>query len=305
MPGARGMLAEAHPRGIREGSLSQPVSSPIAPAAPVIGADARRLVLGAAIGFDVAQVRVFVESLRTSGYVGDVMMLIRWPGLRVGRYLDSRGVEAVRVFQTRSFTRSVHARRYAIYLDYLRARRGRYDQVMMSDVRDVVFQGNPFDGVASPQCHFYLESASRTIGVDPTNARWVRGCFTAAEADALDKCRISCSGITIGGTDAVIAYLERMVARVDAMPMRIYREIGHGYDQAIHNYLVHLDPAIGGVVEENNGHIATMALEPRASYRLDPDGRIRAPDGRLFPICHQYDRFPDIREVVEARYAAQ
>jgi hypothetical protein len=264
--------------------------------------DGRRLVLGAAIGFDVEQVRVFVESLRAN-YAGDVLLLIRWPGLRVARYLKGRGVDVIRVFQTRSFTRSVHARRYAIYLGYLRARLSRYDQVMMSDVRDVVFQRNPFDGIASPKCHFYLESAARTIGDDPTNSRWVRGCFSATEAEQLASCRISCSGITIGGTAAIIAYLEQMAARIRGMPWRIYRQIGHGYDQAIHNYLVHLDSAIDGIVVENNQHIATMALEPRAVYRLDRASLIYGPDDRLLPICHQYDRFPDLKKAVEAHFA--
>lgn len=277
------------------------VPTPVAAAPP--HPDGRRLVLGAAIGFDVAQVRIFVESLRAH-YAGDVLLLIRWPGLEVARYLKSRGVDVIRVFQTRSFTRSVHARRYAIYLDHLRARADRYDQVMMSDVRDVVFQRNPFDGIASPKCHFYLESAQRTIGEDPTNSRWVRGCFSAAEAEQLGRYRISCSGITIGGTAAIITYLERMAARIRAMPWRIYRQIGHGYDQAIHNYLVHLDPAIDGIVVENNRHIATMALEPRTFYRLDGESLIYGPDNHLFPICHQYDRFPDLLQAVEARFAA-
>jgi hypothetical protein len=269
---------------------------------PTSSADARRLVLGAAIGFGVDEVRVFVESLRGTGYGGDVMMLIRWPGLGVGRYLKRRGVDVTRVFQTRSFSRSVHARRYAIYLDYLKARSGHYDQVMMSDVRDVVFQCHPFIGIDTPKCHFYLEAAGRTIGSDPTNSRWVRGCFTAAEAEALAHHPISCSGITIGGTAEIVTYLEHMVAKINAMPQRIYRTIGHGYDQGIHNYLIYLDPAISGVVEENNGHIATMALEPREHYSLDAAARIHGPDGRLYPICHQYDRFPDIRAAVEARY---
>jgi hypothetical protein len=267
-------------------------------------ADTRRLVLGAAIGFGVAEVRVFVESLRATGYTGDVILLIRWPGLNVGRYLKSRGVEAIRVVQIRSFSRSVHARRYAIYLANLRAHAARYDQVMMSDTRDVVFQRHPFDGIASPKCHFFLEGASRNIGDDPTNSRWVQGCLSAQEAAALANRRISCSGITIGGTAAIIAYLERMVERVAAQPFRIYRAIGHGYDQAIHNALVHLDPTIDGIVVENNGHIATMALEPRSFYRLDGEARIHAPDGRLIPICHQYDRFPDMRDAVANRYGA-
>ena len=273
-----------------------------APDAPPSDPDGRRLVLGAAIGFDVEQVRVFVESLRAN-YTGDVLLLIRWPGLEVARYLKSRRINAIRVFQTRSFTRSVHARRYAIYLDYLRGRLSGYDQVMMSDVRDVVFQRNPFDGIASPQCHFYLESAVRTIGEDPTNSRWVRGCFSAHEAERLAACRISCSGITIGGTAAIVAYLQLMVERIRVLPWRIYRKIGHGYDQAIHNYLVHLAPEVAGIVVENNRHIATMALEPRAFYRLDRESLIHGPDDHLFAICHQYDRFPDLRKAVEARFA--
>jgi hypothetical protein len=284
--------------------LSPSAPAPIAAvsAATPSDPDCRRLVLGAAIGFDVEQVRIFVESLR-SNYAGDVLVLIRWPGRRVARYLKNRGVDVIRVFQTRSFTRSVHARRYAFYLDYLRARLSRYDQVMISDVRDVVFQRNPFEGIASPKCHFYLESTVRMIGEDPTNSRWIRGCFSAAEAERLAACRISCSGITIGGTAAVIGYLERMVTHIRAMPWRIYRRIGHGYDQAIHNYLVHLDSAIDGIVVENNQHIATMALEPRAFYRLDRESFICGPDDHPFPICHQYDRFPDLLRAVEARFA--
>jgi len=130
----------------------------------------------------------------------------------------------------------------------------------------------------------------------------VRGCFSAAEAERLAACRISCSGITIGGTAAIVAYLEQMVARIRVVPWRIYRRIGHGYDQAIHNYLVHVESAIDGIVIENNRHIATMALEPRAFYRLDRESLIYGPDNQLFPICHQYDRFPDLRKAVEARF---
>ncbi len=280
--------------------MSPSAHAPIVAASvvPPPSPDGRRLVLGAAIGFSVEQVRVFVESLRAN-YQGDVLLLIRWPGLRVACYLKSHGVDVIRVFQTRSFTRSVHARRYAVYLDYLRVRLSRYDQVMMSDVRDVVFQRNPFDGITSQKCHFYLESAVRTIGEDPTNSRWVRGCFSSAEAERLAARPISC----IGGTDAIMTYLERMAARIGAMPWRIYRRIGHGYDQAIHNYLVHLDPAIDGIVVDNNRHIATMALEPRTFYRLDRESLIYGPDNHLFPICHQYDRFPDLLRAIEARYA--
>jgi len=266
--------------------------------------DSRRLVLGAAVGFGVEQVHVFVESLRAAGYKGDVMMLVRWPGFAITRYLKRHGVHPMRIFQTRSFSRSPHARRYTIYAEYLRANADRYDQVMLSDTRDVVFQTHPFEGISGDQCHFFLESGVRTIGTDETNARWVKGCFSPQDAAALASKRISCSGITIGGTRAMLTYLDRMKQRIDEVPYRIYREIGHGYDQGLHNGLVYLDKSISGITVENNGHIATMALEPRTAYELGPDTRIRTASGHLPAICHQYDRFPDLRAAMETRYPA-
>jgi len=41
----------------------------------------------------------------------------------------------------------------------------------------------------------------------------------------------------------------------------------------------------------------------RSLYRLDRETLIYGPGDRLLPICHQYDRFPDLREAVEARFA--
>jgi hypothetical protein len=248
---------------------------------------------------------VFVESLRAVGYTGDVVLLVRWPGLSVTRYLHSRCVSSIPILQVRSFSRSIHARRYAIYAAYLRARLNRYDQVLLSDVRDVVFQRHPFEGITSPKCHFFLEGEKQTIGEHPTNARWVRGCATYDEFEAVAACRISCSGITIGGTREVLAYLDRMADRIRDIPFRIYRKIGHGYDQGIHNLLVHLSPDIDGIIVQNNGHIATMALEPQSLYRLDAAGQIQTADGHLPAICHQYDRFAEFRAPIEARYTAK
>jgi hypothetical protein len=267
--------------------------------------DCRRIVLGAAVGLSVDQVRVFVESLRAVGYTGDVVLLVRWPGIAVRRYLRSRRVRSIPILQVRSFSRSVHARRYAIYAAYLRTRLQQYDQVLLSDVRDVVFQCHPFDGITSPKCHFFLEGDEQTIGGNPTNARWVRGCATRDQVEAVATCRISCSGITIGGTRAILGYLDRMADRIRNIPFRIYRKIGHGYDQGIHNLLVHLSPDIDGIIVQNNGHVATMALEPQSLYRLDAGAQIHTADGRLPAICHQYDRFAEFRAAIEARYAAK
>ena len=108
---------------------------------------------------------------------------------------------------------------------------------------------------------------------------------------------------TIGGTRAILAYLDEMADRIRNIPFRVYRKIGHGYDQGIHNLLVHLNPYIDGIIVQNNGHIATMALEPQSLYCIDAAAQIYTADGHLPAICHQYDRFPEFRAAIEARYA--
>jgi hypothetical protein len=270
--------------------------------APSVNPDKHRVVLGAAVGFGVAQVRIFVESLRAVGYDGDVVLLVRWPSLKLRRYLSGWGVQTIPIVQVRSFSRSVHARRYAIYSDYLRGHPDQYDQVMLSDVRDVVFQRHPFENITSQQCHFFLEGETQTIGEEPINLRWVKGCATPAEVAAVEMRRISCSGITIGGTRSIIGYLDCMAKRIREIPFRVYRQIGHGYDQGIHNLLIHLNSEIDGRIVRNNEHIATMGLEPQSFYQLDEGGQIRTSTGHLPAICHQYDRFPEFRAAVEARY---
>lgn len=278
--------------------MSSPIPTPTAPSG-----DARRLVLGTAIGFTADQVRSFVESLREN-FTGAATMFIHWPAPHLARFLESRGIEPVPVARGIPFRRPVNARRYKLYRDYLRPRVNGFDQVMISDTRDVVIQAPPFAGIGG-KCHFYLERAGQTIGGEEYNSRWVRACFPADEATTL-LCRpVSCSGVSIGGGAAMLAYVEKMTAGIDALPRFIHRLIGPGYDQAIHNGLVHPDSGIDGVTVENNLHVATMGLEPRALYRLDECARIRAQDGFLLPVCHQYNRFPDILDAVTARYAAR
>jgi hypothetical protein len=43
---------------------------------------------------------------------------------------------------------------------------------------------------------------------------------------------------------------------------------------------------------ENNVHVATMGLEPDATYVVGADGVVRTADGRVPAILHQYDRVP-------------
>jgi hypothetical protein len=263
--------------------------------------DARRLVLGAAVGMGVAQVRVFIASLRQAGYTGAIVMLIGPADRALAAYLAAHGVESQRVWFWRRLHGPIHAYRFALFARYLRAQGARYDEVLISDVRDVVFQAHPFAGLTSADCYFFLEGAAKTIGEEPTNALYMRLFLTTAEFDAIASSRISCCGVVLGGTSAMTTYLARMTARLAAVPLRVRRKIGA--DTAFHNLIAHATRDVPAVIVENNLVVATMGIEPAMRYRVGADGRVRTSDGHLPAILHQYDRIAEIRGAVEARFA--
>jgi hypothetical protein len=263
--------------------------------------DARRLVLGAAVGMGVRDVRIFIASLRRAGYTGAIVMLIGRSDRALAAYLAANGAQSQRVWFWRRLHGPIHAYRFELFARYLREHASQYDEVLISDVRDVAFQAHPFAALTSPECRFFLEGDAKTIGNEPTNALYTRLFLTPAEFAAIAEQRISCCGVLIGGTRAMADYLARMTKRLAAVPLRVRRKIGA--DTAFHNLIAHTARDLSAVIVENNVVVATMGIEPATRYRAGADGLVRTADGHLPAILHQYDRIPEIRAPVEARFA--
>jgi hypothetical protein len=262
--------------------------------------DQRRLVIGAAYKYRVDQVRVFVASLRATGYTGDAIMLVGRLQWRLKAWLRRHGVRAVPHWSTRKLHGPIQAHRFERFAKVLRAEAGRYDQVLVSDVRDVLFQQHPFASVSEPGCRFYLEAAPWTFATEPTNRRWAELFLRPDELAAISQCRISCCGVVLGDAGNVTAYLARLAGYLQALPPELRRE--GGADTVFHNKMAHLTHEVPGTIVENDVHVATMGIAPPGTYAAGADGLIRTADGSLPAILHQYDRVPDIAAVVAAKY---
>jgi hypothetical protein len=178
----------------------------------------------------------------------------------------------------------LQALRYAHYLRYLLERAPHADLVMVSDLRDVVFQRDPFadpvDGL-----ELFLEDESVRIGADVFNTRWIANLYGAGELDELRGRTVSCSGTVVGTRDAMLEYLAEMtqeIARHRGRPLGCH-------DQAIHNVLFNR----GGlpntrVVGNATGRILTMGM--MSDFREAPDGSILNDDGTTPAALHQWDR---------------
>ncbi|MGE5503234.1 MAG: hypothetical protein ACM31L_02315 [Actinomycetota bacterium] len=259
------------------------------------------LVLGTAFGYGAQHVRIFVESLRRH-YDGDVQLVVTSRGpADLLDYLPTRRV-VPRFFDTALWmVTHIQVGRYVRYYEILRESPKRYDRVLLTDVTDVMFQGDPFHGAPDGDLLFFMEDPRTTIGASKPNATWIQQVFGDETLGQLADKPISCSGTTMGSHDAVLHYIELLLkyAKPDLMAsLKGWK----GHDQGIHNYLLHTG-AVPARMVENGTHIHTLGLMPDADIRIGTDG-ILGPHGRPCPIVHQWNYRPAAKAWVEKSWAA-
>lgn len=173
----------------------------------------------------------------------------------------------------------IHALRYFLYEGFLKKNPLSNAIVMMTDVRDVIFQRDPFD-FDYPHLSLFLEETK--IGECRFNRQWIESRYGLEEAQALANCQVSCSGITIGPIAEILTYLGLM--KKNLMPPLPFI----GYDQGVHNYLLHHQQLSDALLFSNSkGPVMTMQYQK--TWKT-VDGKVAHEDGSIIHVLHQYDR---------------
>ena len=268
------------------------------------------LILGAVDGYDFYEIEPFLVTLRQSGYSGH-LVLFAGPGIsaRTKRRIGRAGAEVVDFVDRFPFLPSPHPEnvtalpqpihicnlRYFLYHDYLLKRGRDFRNVLISDVRDVMFQGDPFEGGLGDAVHVAMENPTIPIGECPWTGPWVVKAYGEEALGELRNKPMSCSGTTMGPIPLMINYLRLMLSEIQIM------RSGDAYlDQAAHNVLIHRD-GIGPVrrLENFHGPILTVGSEP--AFQLNQANELVNADGSAIAIVHQYDRHPQLARLVAAR----
>lgn len=263
----------------------------------------KALVLGALRDRRVGCPDIFVESLIASGANADLVVFTCDIDPKTEAYLRSRGATLIPFRFHRWWHGPVHTWRFVLFARYAAKHFRDYDYIMTSDLRDVVLQSNPFAAIGEDRrVRFFLESDRYTLGTEKYYARWMRMFIPAQYHSAYAPARVSCCGVTLGGTREMADYLAALANRIRKVSLLRRRIIGA--DSAFHNLIAHVTHDVPGILVENNDLVATMGLEPPGSYRIGSDGLIECGDGRVPAICHQYDRTPEFAAAMRARFAS-
>jgi hypothetical protein len=165
--------------------------------------------------------------------------------------------------------------------------------VLISDLRDVVFQRDPF---AEPVqgLEVYLEDESVQIGRDTFNTRWLRDVFGQEFVDTHHGHVVSCSGTVVGARQAMLDYLSKMAAVVETQ-----RAPMGPHDQAVHNWLLRTGRLPEAMLVPNE-HGRVITLGRVRAPRVSPEGLVLNADGAVSAVVHQWDRHPTLLSSLSA-----
>jgi hypothetical protein len=260
----------------------------------------RQVVMGLVSDYPLYFIRPFFTSLFRTGFQGDVVIFTHNLKRETEEFLRRNGVTCLPYQKDWPFTKEIridfpnqnekialspNSLRYLLYHAFLKEKAAGYDKVMICDVRDVYFQKNPFDYKYEPGLSVFYEDEGTTIGMQKHNKFWIENGFGTSMLDEVFANPISCSGVTIGDTHAMLKYFETMIPYIMSIPNI------QGLDQGIHNVLLHRG-LIPQVVKyyDDEGPVSTISEFKPKSRVIVSHGTVRGRSGKPVNIVHQYDR---------------
>lgn len=294
------------------------------------------LVIGAAVGYAPTQIQPFLSSLRAAGYAGPVALIVahdfpsarerpfdgvlwvrrprpwaaRWQRrmrrvlasvlgpLREWRLQHDAGVPDWALAVVRNYHHP-SVSRYADYFELVRDSNAQW--IVLSDVRDVIFQQDPVAGLSEPALYVSIESIRYTLGSEPFNRKWITRAYGEDTLKRIADAPVSCSGVTLGDRASVLDYLGQMVREIVRLTPRIVFDFG--YDQAAHNVILNRAAPPARIIRLHTleSAVATINGTEDAELQFDDQGRLLNRDGgQVVAIVHQYDRNSLTRSHAEA-----
>lgn len=280
--------------------------------------------MGVAYGYEFEKIRPFVASLKNISFKGTIVIVADDNMIIPASYLDSLDIRLVnekklkrtvlakavnkgfslpylRFFVKKalasinkvhqdaflnSFMNIYHVvnARFAFYYKYLK--NNQFDNVFLTDVRDVVFQADPFENFTGG-CNVFNENELVDIQSCQWNSSWIKEGYGDEELRNIGDKEIYCAGTILADYESMMLFLAQLLkACIDWKGrMNIY-----GPDMGSFNYLIH-NGLVDNLVKRKNGEIVlTVSPETYDKIEITPEG---VSYNNFRPaVIHQYDRLP-------------
>jgi len=260
------------------------------------------------MGYTFEMIKPYIVTLQKSGFKGDLCLFVsRMPkesyktmqkyGVKLIPFVDHypyvpKGFLSEELDLKDSFDQiSVKYLRYLMYYLFLLKNGENYSKVMLSDVKDIIFQRDPFDFDLNGGLYCFLEDNHSTLKTSPFNSGRIRRHFGDQVLKQIGDHYPSCAGTIFGGVSEVLDYLKNMIELIKTID-----PIGGG-DQGLHNYLIYSGRLKNlKLIDNKKGPVFTVGSEIKKKIHFNKKGLVINDLGEVVNTIHQYDRHPELFE---------
>lgn len=255
-----------------------------------------QLIMGAAYGYKTELLEPFMKSLRRN-FQGDCVIITHPLSPEELIFYEKYNIFTFELEQAIPNPKDIQVGRYDIYKAVLEDNFSDADQILICDVRDVMFQDDPFKGSTGVELEFFEEPC--LFKNCTANWPWVGGIYGKEGMAMVENRSVICSGTTMGTRAGIVSYIDTMITEIQRI-RDTGRPLYQGEDQPIHNYLIYTGVFNTFVLHKNGrGPITTVHHQQRLTF--DRKGRLLNDDGTPTPVIHQWDRADACKSVLETQ----
>lgn len=287
------------------------------------------LCIGAFDHYQYDQLAPWVNSIKESGFTGDIVLIVFNATFETVDKLVEKGIKIVacekdeiRCAYTHKSSIPIHVERFFHFFNFLNQYAGNYNNVIITDVKDVIFQENPSEWLSDNLYH-QMVSSSESIRYkdEPWGNENIEQCFGPYFHNYFKNNEIYNVGV-IGGNSS---YLRDLCLNIFLMstnrPILVV-------DQAVYNAMLYTEPyannsqrttpeddwaiQLGTTMDPTKMEIFESLLlhkKPKIKTIVNPNSSLGMDDLEVvncndvsYYIVHQWDRIPELNSYYKKRY---
>lgn len=273
----------------------------------------KNLIIGGIFNYNIDQIKPWVLSIEDTMPDAHRVMCVSNINQETRDWLKEKKFELVEMPQANI---PVHVLRFLSIYEYLRTHWANYNYVITTDVKDVIFQKNPFEwleanNIGRSGVKLVAPSEAMYYKDEPWNRDNLRQAYGDYFYETLGfkNMRICCCGVIGGESEYVKDLVFNMFANGINRPIPIV-------DQAVFNMLINTQPykdvtysapmSTAWTLQAGTMNDPTKVDEFRPFWTEVPpvfkDGKFLTASGNEFYIVHQYDRVPEWKKFIMEKY---
>ena len=258
----------------------------------------KNLIVGAISGYSWETIAPFFKSLIRSGIQNyDFIIFYRKISEKVINKIKECGI-IIHEIDDKYKNETIINIRWKIYFDFLKERKDEYNLIFASDIRDTIFQKDVFQLYEDKGAFLGIAIEDGTLQ-EYYNKNWTIGFCGEKLYNTIKHERIICVGTIWGTLDKFMEFSDILYQTLSTHPNTI--------EQGVANFLFYHDKIMNNFIlkSDNYGPVMTIALTKRNNILLDEQKNILNFENEIASVIHQYDRKPDLSEIIYKKYCPE